>query len=96
MSSFVRSFIANGWPIRLVFIPWLGIMPIVCAAILTRQFATFREPFSNGWDLLLVSGFALYTWFLTFLIALVLGSVSMLFLDPIFTALDRWAGVTDR
>jgi hypothetical protein len=41
-----------------------------------------------------VGGFALYTWFLMFLIALVLGSVSMLLLHPIFTALDCWAGVT--
>lgn len=94
MSTFVRTFIANGWPIRLVFIPWLGIVPIVCAAILTRAFATFRQPLSDGWHLLQVTGFALGAWFLCFLIALVLGSISMLLLNPLLAALDRWAGVT--
>ena len=94
MSSFVRTFIANGWPIRLVFIPWLGIVPIVCAAVLARAFAASRQPLSSGWDLLQVSGFALLAWLVCFLIALVLGSISMLLMNPLFTALDRWAGVT--
>ena len=94
MPSFLRSFIANGWPIRLVFIPWLGIVPIVCAAVLTRAFAASCRPLSDGWHLLQVIGFALLAWLVCFLIALVLGSISMLLLNPLFAALDRWAGVT--
>ena len=95
MSAFLRSFIANGWPTRLVFIPWLGIAPIACAVLLARKFATFRQPLSSAADLFMVTGFAVYVWLVCFLIALVLGSISTLLLYPFFDALDRWAGVTE-
>ena len=64
MSSFFRSFLANGWPIRLVLIPWLGIVPIVCAVVAGRRFATFRHPLSDAGDLLWVTGFVLFAWLL--------------------------------
>jgi hypothetical protein len=69
-----QYFFAEGWPIRIFFIPWLAV-PILFTYVTARTLAPIFSPLLHWWNLLRYTALILSALLLGALIALVLSSV---------------------